>query len=316
MELAISVIVCTHNPRRDYLDKVLAALKSQTLFYERWELLLIDNASEKILSSEIDLSWHPNAYHIREEELGLTPARLRGIREAKAEILIFVDDDNVLDSDYLEVTLQISKDFPFLGAWGGQIKGEFETTPPDWAKPYLPLLAIREFEQDRWSNLLHQHETTPCGAGMCVRKIVAHKYTELLKDDPVRLGLDRKGVAPQGQILLSCGDTDLAFTSCDIGLGTGLFTALKLIHLIPANRLTEEYLIRLVEGITYSHILLDFFRGKTPSLSGTWTKKIIEYLRLWKMNPKERRFYQAIQRAKTLAREEIFKLSLNLLICG
>ncbi|MCV3215248.1 glycosyltransferase [Plectonema radiosum NIES-515] len=310
MEPAISVIVCTHNPKRDYLDKVLAALKSQTLFYERWELLLIDNAGEKILSSEIDLSWHPNARHVREDQLGLTPARLRGIREAQAEILVFVDDDNVLDSDYLEVTLQISKDFPFLGAWGGQIKGEFEKTPPDWAKPYLPLLAIREFEVDKWSNLLHQHETTPCGAGMCLRKVVAQKYADLLKHDSVRLGLDRKGVARQGEILLSCGDSDLAFTSCDIGLGTGQFTALKLIHLMPASRLTEEYLIRLVEGGAYSLLILDSFRGKTPTPPITsWQQKILAYLKSWKMNPKDRRFYQARKRGEALAIQEILKFN-------
>ncbi len=306
MELAISVIVCTHNPRLDYLEKVLAALKSQTLSSERWELLLIDNASEQLLSRDINLTWHKNACHIREAQLGLTPARLRGIREAQTQLLVFVDDDNVLDSDYLEVTLQISKDFPFLGAWGGQIRGEFEIIPPDWARPYLSLLAIREFEQDKWSNLLHQHETTPCGAGMCVRKSVADKYFDLVKHDLLRLGLDRKGEDSQSQILLSCGDTDLAFTSCDVGLGTGQFTALKMRHLIPDTRLTEEYLVRLMEGITYSQIILDSFRGKIPMLPYTsWKIKILESYQLWKMNPKERSFYQARKRAETLAIQKI-----------
>jgi len=301
MELAISVIVCTHNPKRDYLDKVLAALKSQTLFYERWELLLIDNASEKILSSEIDLTWHPNAYHIREEELGLTPARLRGIREAKAEILVFVDDDNVLDSDYLEVTLQISKDFPFVGAWGGQIRAEFEVTPPDWTKPYWGCLAIREFDRDKWSNL-NLHETAPCGAGMCLRKIVAQKYADMVCNDQKRLGLDRKG-----KLLMSGGDSDIAFTSCDIGLGTGQFTSLKLTHLIPANRLEEEYLINLLEGMYYSDIILDSVRGQMPTLPHlSWKGKLLEYYRLLQMNPRDRRFYQAERRALVLAYQAIF----------
>ncbi|MBV8886846.1 MAG: glycosyltransferase family 2 protein, partial [Chroococcidiopsidaceae cyanobacterium CP_BM_RX_35] len=165
----ISVITCSHNPRLDYLEKVLAALKSQTLLLEEWEYLLIDNANEHLLSAKIDLSWHPNARHIREDKLGLTPARLRGIQEAQAKLLVFVDDDNVLDIDYLAVALQISKDWSVLGAWGGEIRGEFETPPPDWAKPYLINLGIRELQQDQWSNLLHQHETTPCGAGICVR---------------------------------------------------------------------------------------------------------------------------------------------------
>ncbi|NMG05954.1 glycosyltransferase [Brasilonema sp. UFV-L1] len=301
MELAISVIVCTHNPRRDYLDKVLTALKSQTLLLEQWELLLVDNASKQLLCAEIDLTWHPNARHVREEQLGLTPARLHGIREAQAEVLVFVDDDNVLDSDYLELALHISKDYPFLGAWGGQIRAEFEVKPPDWTKPYWDHLAIREFERDKWSNL-YQHETAPCGAGMCVRKIVSQKYVDLVCNDQKRLSLDRKG-----KLLMSGGDSDLAFTSCDIGLGTGQFTSLKLTHLMPANRLKEEYLIKLVEGMEYSHRILDSFRGQMPNLlHSSWKGKLLEYYRLLQMNPRERRFYQAKRRGYVLAHQALF----------
>lgn len=301
MELAITVIVCTHNPKRDYLDKVLAALKSQTLSLEQWEILLVDNASKQLLSTEIDLTWHPNARHIREEQLGLTPARLRGIREAQAEVLVFVDDDNVLDSDYLEVALQISKDYPFLGAWGGQIRAEFEVTPPEWIKPYLPYLAIREFERDKWSNL-NLHETAPCGAGMCIRKFVAEKYSDWVNHDSKRLSLGRKG-----KLLFSGEDSDLAFTACDIGLGTGQFTSLKLTHLIPASRLEEEYLMRLIEGMEYSHRILDSFRGQMPTLPHTsWKGKLVEFYRLLQMNPRERRFYKAKRRGYVLAHQAIF----------
>lgn len=299
----LSVIVCTHNPRFDYLDKVLHALKFQTLPDLQWELLLIDNASNKLLSSEIDLSWHSNARHIREEKLGLTPARLRGIQEAAAETLVFVDDDNVLDSDYLEVALSISKDWPTLGAWGGQIRPEFEELPPEWTKPYWKILAIREFAQDRWSNLLDQNETTPCGAGMCVRKIVAEKYTYLINNNTRRLNMDRKGSS-----LISCGDTDLAFTACDIGLGTGQFVSLRLTHLIPANRLQEEYLCKLIEAIAYSGLMLKFFRGNIPIFPNTSSRKsLIEIYHLWRLNSRERRFYKARERGKSLAIQEILR---------
>lgn len=299
--MQISVIICTHNPRRDYLEQVLQALKLQTLPRKQWELLLIDNASNQPLSTEIDLSWHPQVRHIREEKLGLTPARLRGIREAVTETLVFVDDDNVLDSDYLEVVLRISKDWPTIGAWGGQIRPEFEETPPDWTKPFWGMLAIREFEQDKWSNLLHQHQTTPCGAGLCVRQVVARKYADLVGDQPKRGGMDRKG-----KLLTSCGDEDLAFTASDIGLGTGLFTSLKLTHLIPASRLQEDYLLRLVEGMTYSLTILDSFRGKIPPLPNpSLGKCLLETYHLWRLNPRERRFYKARKRGETLAIQEI-----------
>lgn len=302
MKHFLSAIVCTHNPRQDYIDKVIMALKAQTLSLAGWELLLIDNASESLLSEKIDLSWHLQSRHIREEQLGLTPARLRGIKEATGEILIFVDDDNVLDSDYLEVALQISQDYPFLGAWGGQIRPEFEVTPPEWTKPYWKYLAIREFDQDKWSNLLYQYQTTPCGAGLCVRQIVANKYAEIVNNDPRRLALDRKG-----KLLMSAGDSDLAFTACDIGLGTGQFTNLKLTHLMPASRLEEDYLVRLVEGLLYSNTILDALRGKKISDSAhiSWFAKLSEFYKTFRMKPQNRRIYQARQRAKALALQDL-----------
>jgi glycosyltransferase involved in cell wall biosynthesis len=299
MKYAISVIICTYNPRRDYLEKVIAALKNQTLSMEQWELLLIDNASDTVLALEFDLSWHPNAHHIREEQLGLTAARMRGIEEAKAETLVFVDDDNVLEQDYLEIARLISQSWSILGAWGGQIVAEFEKKPSDWTKPYWGFLAIREFERDTWSNLLHQHETTPSGAGLCIRRIVAEKYADLVRNDPKRLNMDRKG-----KLLVSCGDSDLAFTACDIGLGTGLFTSLKLTHLIPPSRLEEEYLIKLCEGIYYSLTFLAYFRGKMPP-KPSGVEKLFEYYILLRMNPRDRRIYNAQRRGKALAIQEI-----------
>jgi glycosyltransferase involved in cell wall biosynthesis len=301
MNPPISVIICTHNPRKDYITKVLQALQDQTLPFEQWEILLVDNASDKLLSSEIDLSWHPQSRHIREEKLGLTPARLRGIEEAVSEILVFVDDDNVLDPNYLEVAIQIGKDFPMIGAWGGQIRPGFEEQPPEWTKPYWWMLALREFDRDKWSNLLYCYETGPCGAGLCVRQTVAEKYFDLLQNDTKRSALDRKG-----KQLISCGDIDLAFTSCDLGLGTGQFVALNLTHLMPSSRFQEEYLLRLAEANGYSSPIMESFRGKVPNLPKTsWMRKLLNHYKLRRMNSRERRFYQAFARGQALAIQEL-----------
>src|SRR5450759_5157394 len=82
--MEISVIICTHNPRPHYFSRVLAALRSQTLPMVHWELLVIDNASQEPLTSDTyDLSWHPYARLVREEELGLSAARIRGMNEAR-----------------------------------------------------------------------------------------------------------------------------------------------------------------------------------------------------------------------------------------
>src|SRR5450755_3877223 len=128
----LSVILCSHNPRPDYLRRTLAALRNQTLPKDRWELLLIDNASEISLAREWDLSWHTNARHISEEELGISKARRRGMQESNCDVLLFVDDDNVLAPDYLSEALKLYKEWPRLGTWGsGTIVPEFEREPHD-----------------------------------------------------------------------------------------------------------------------------------------------------------------------------------------
>lgn len=279
-----SLIICTHNPRRDYLARTLDGLKAQTLEANQWELLVIDNASDNGFASEIDLSWHPRARVILEPTVGLTAARLRGINDSVSELLVFVDDDNVLAPDFLALAIQISERFPFLGAWGGQVIPEYESPPPSWFEPFKYYLTIRQFEGDHWSNLLHQQTTTPVGAGMCVRRQVAQEYARLVREDPIRLGLGRTGSQ-----LYSGEDTDMAFTGCRLGFGTGQFHKLHLMHLIPSGRLTMNYVLRAAEAGEYSRIMLDFIHGRQPvpptcGLAG----KVRAFREWWRQTPPER----------------------------
>jgi len=262
--LLVSVVICAHNPRKDFLRRVLEALRAQTLPKEQWELLLIDNASTERLAETTELAWHPAGRVVREETVGLTPARLKGIHEAKSDLLVFVDDDNALAADYLEHALRLSRDWPMLGAWGGSATPSFETKPQSWSEPYLRYLALREVNEDRWSNFTDQSNLLPWGAGLCVRRSVANAYARKLAAEPMRLLLDRRG-----NRLLCGGDSDLVLSACDLGLGTGLFKALKLTHLIPARRLTEDYLMKLTEGNMYSDWLFMAVNGKSPTPPST-----------------------------------------------
>jgi glycosyltransferase involved in cell wall biosynthesis len=238
------------------LGRVLDALSRQVLPKDNWELILIDNASEYILSQRWDLSWHPRARHVREDELGLTAARVRGIAEAAGEILVFVDDDNLLRHDYLEEALRIAREWPVLGVWGGTITAEFETEPEHWLRPIIGYLAVREWEGAIWSNNKEDWHAQPYGAGMCVRATVAAKYLQLVSDNPLRRLLGRSGNAQ-----MSCEDLDIAQTACDLGLGFGNFPQLRLTHLISGNRVRPDYMLSVLRGTTASAIVLRFLRS-------------------------------------------------------
>jgi glycosyltransferase involved in cell wall biosynthesis len=263
---ALSVIICTHNPRMDYLRRTLDALLAQTLPKEQWELLLIDNNSKEPVAALWDLSWHPQGRHIHEKELGLTNARLRGIKESAAELLVFVDDDNVLAPDYLSNALKRSRSHPCVGAFGGTITAEFESKPEDWISAVLPILAIVNVTHEQWtcSAGTGAQMVAPCGAGMVIRKAVAIYYAGKVVTDPLRRGLDRKGAS-----LSSAGDIDMALCACALGMAVGRFPDLHLTHLIAARRLKQDYILKLVEEAVFSDMILKYiWNGQTPELNG------------------------------------------------
>src|SRR5215471_1137454 len=171
MQASTSVILCTHNPRPEYLGRVLASLRRQTLPAKEWELLLIDNASNRPLAQTVDISWHSRGRHIREDKLGLTTARLRGIQEASGELLVFVDDDNLLVPDYLVQATVISARRSDLGVFGaGILKPEFEVQPPVKFRPCLGLLALRHEPWAISSQNCRDTHCRPWGAGLCVTR--------------------------------------------------------------------------------------------------------------------------------------------------
>jgi glycosyltransferase involved in cell wall biosynthesis len=261
--MKITVIICTHNPREDYLGRTLKALASQTGPDAQWELLLVDNGSDQPLASHIELFWHPEARHIREDELGLTPARLRGIVEAKGDLLVFVDDDNVLQHDYLEAALRISATHPHLGAFGGNIEPEFEVEPNPRFESLLPSLAIKKVIKAKWANFGNQ--SVPFGAGLCVKAEVARAYAVKVSSSKIRRQLDRRGAS-----LMGGGDLDLAMTSYDSGMGVGLFGELVVTHLIDKRRLSPQYLHRICVGGSYGSYFVTYLHtGVAPQYHGT-----------------------------------------------
>jgi glycosyltransferase involved in cell wall biosynthesis len=223
---------------------------------DQWELLLIDNASAEPLVKKYDLTWHPNARHVHEQELGLTPTRLRGIREAIGEILVFVDDDNILSDNYLKEAFGIQLAMPWLGTFGGNVLPEFECEPQADLGFLLDWVGVVRVSQDKWAcSETADQEFCPIGAGMILRRQVALHYFKLVNSDPIRRNLDRIGSS-----LLCHGDTDMALCACDLGLATGRFKNLNINHLIPKKRMSKEYLLDLVEAFAYSHWMLKFVR--------------------------------------------------------
>lgn len=263
---ALSVVLCTRDPHPGRLARTLAGLAAQTLDVSAWELLLIDNGSSPALAAASLPSPGPSLANLRvvpEPVPGLTPARLRGIAEARGEVLVFVDDDNVLASGYLSAALAAFRASPRLAAAGGPVRPEFESSPPPWAAEFFPLLALHDHgpapllapggPSAPWPDF------APVGAGLCLRRSSALAYADAVRTDPARAALDRRA----GQ-LTSGGDNDMVFTALRAGGDVAYLPDLSLAHLIPPSRLDPAYLARLNRAIQRSWVRVLALHGAYP----------------------------------------------------
>jgi glycosyltransferase involved in cell wall biosynthesis len=133
-----TVALCTHN-HADRLLRTLADLPRLRCPEASWELLIVDNASNDGTPQLLaDHRW-PDGWRVRtvrEAQLGLSNARNRAIREALGEYIIFIDDDETADPDWLcafeRLILAHAPD-----AFGGRIEVLFEDDRPAWLQDEL-----------------------------------------------------------------------------------------------------------------------------------------------------------------------------------
>lgn len=245
MTPVLSAIICTHNPNAESLAATLDALRAQDLPSTAWELLVVDNASAEPLADRLDLSWRPAARVVREDTLGLTHARIRGYREARGAFLVYIDDDNILDPDYLRLALEALSADPRLGAVGGKSIPRYEADPADWFAGLGLDLACRDLGDEviraDWTGLAPEEraypDCAPIGAGMALRREAYGAYLASAESDPRRTALGRRGAD-----LASGEDNDMVLSLLGEGWSVAYLPQLRLVHLIPARRVSPDYL--------------------------------------------------------------------------
>lgn len=253
--MELSVVVPAHNPDRGRLARALQAIRAQTLPATSFETIVVDNASQPPLAlADLTPAGPVNLRVKAEPQLGLTSARRRGFTEARAGLIVMVDDDNVLAPDYLAHASRLATAHPRVGAFGGRCLPEFEVEPPAWAREFLTLLALRDHGNAPHISQglrpagavrnVYPTNAAPIGAGMVVRRAAAQAW---LADENSGKLSDRRGAD-----LTSGGDNDIVLTTMKNGWEVAYFPELILVHLIPEARLSPGYLARLNRGISKS----------------------------------------------------------------
>jgi glycosyltransferase involved in cell wall biosynthesis len=271
MTPTISVLVSTHNPHEGRLRRTLDALFCQTLDAAQWELVVIDNRSTPPLNAQaLGLQRYSHASLAQEGRLGLIHGRVAGINNSSGELVVFCDDDNVLAHDFLARAVAIFAADPALGNASGKILPEFEVAPAPWVAEFGRCFALRDFG-DRVCIGHGATESYPDfafgGGGAVFRRAALSSFVESIAS-----GRKAEIVGRAGSSLDSGEDNHLILTVMKEGYAFGYFPELAMTHLIPAGRLTREYLGRLNHAIRRSWIQVLALHGICPwSSVAPWT---------------------------------------------
>jgi glucosyl-dolichyl phosphate glucuronosyltransferase len=173
----VSVILCTFN-RCQRLAKALESVAaSQVAGSISWEILVIDNNSNDQTRGAVERlsDRHPGRIHyVFERQQGKSYALNTGIREARGEILAFMDDDVEVDPLWLENLRNAMRDGKWSGV-GGRILPEAEFTPPRWLETTrrYALAPLALFDLGLKAGELNE---PPFGTNMAFRKEMFSKY--------------------------------------------------------------------------------------------------------------------------------------------
>jgi glycosyltransferase involved in cell wall biosynthesis len=264
----ISVVICCYNSRTRLPASLrhLAAQKISSAI--PWEVIIIDNASTDGTKECAEKAWSgtkPAPLRIiQEPQKGLAYARQRGICEAQYALVSFIDDDNHVDSHWIEMVSRVFRTVPNIGLCGARPIPAPETEPPFWFDRYIDAYATRLKFED-----YYDVSTSPLaikGAGLTLHTDVWHTLR--------KAGFTFKTIGRKGKNLSSGEDNELAFATALAGYRLWNEPSLIFRHFIPRERLCWSYLRKLYRGFGGSSVIVDAYQhalnGSTETAPRYW----------------------------------------------
>ncbi len=146
MSLLLSVIIPAHNEER-HIGRTLAALQSQTLSADQFEVILVDDRSS---DRTVEIAHTFSALTLQVEQIAsgsIGEVRNRGAAIAQADILLFLDADCVPRPDLLAGAITLAERQTLWGAhyrvppdstWVGRVWARFQATEQRGPTRFLP----------------------------------------------------------------------------------------------------------------------------------------------------------------------------------
>jgi len=306
--IMLSVIIPTRN-RAALLQMTLQSLLSQTLPIDSFEILVIDNGSTDN-TKQIVTSFQKKLGNIRyfyDPTPGLHVGRHLGMKNAKSDILVYADDDIEAFPTWLEAIAESfnNQDVVLVG---GKNLPKFEAEPPDWILKMwkknkngyrvISYLSILDFGDVK-------KESSPYfvfGCNFSIRKKVLLEASGFHPD-----AMPQELIRFRGD-----GETHVSAFIERKNLKTLYHPEASVFHMVPQNRLSEEYFCKraYLQGVSDSYTLIrNKVMAKHPSVLHTF--KYLSLLRnkiglyaSTKQRHIERNYYRGFLMHQNMATED------------
>lgn len=248
----VSIIVCCYNSSRR-ITKTIEYLGQQYIPNNfKWEIIFVDNNSKdntvEIIHKIIKKCNNNIDYSVVKEPIqGLSFARKRGIKESKYEYLLFCDDDNWLNLNYMNISHSIMASNDSIGILGGRGIPVYESEPDNEFKNIIEGAYAVGSESRKTGEV-----DLAYGAGMVVRKQI-YERLQTIRWKSFLSG--RKGI-----ILSSGEDTELCFAVKLLNYQIWYDDRLYFEHYLESHRLNIRYYYNLRKAFGKSEIIIDIYR--------------------------------------------------------
>jgi len=258
----VSFIICTYN-RADYLGDTLNSLVQSAHGVQAVEFLVIDNNSsdetpsvvQKVTTSNPDLELR----YIKETQQGLSFARNRGIKEAFAPNIVFLDDDIIASDTLVPAWVSFFEQHPRAIAAGGRIHVQFDDPRPSWLSHFLlPLLGYHDLGKN---SKTYPKNKYPFGGNMGFKKSIFDN-----------IGLFDTALGRKGKSLNAGEEKELFRRLRDKSAKIYYLPEAFLYHRVNESRLTVDYIRKQALGLGKS-MKLRMKHATTGQLLANWLKE-------------------------------------------
>ncbi len=234
--IRLSLVIPTHN-RAEQLLVALRSVVRQSADPASWECVVVNNAStddtEERFAAFAAEHAGINLRMVFEPEPGVSHARNRGLSEARADLLAWIDDDERIGEHFIAAYLDFFDAHPGASVAGGRIVAEYPAGRPRWMSKYaeMPVAnpmdfgpAVRPFPLGR----------VPGGGNMAFRRSLAMRYG----------GFD-VALGRVGRELIGGEENDFFERLLRGGETIWYVPGAVMWHIIPPEKLTADYFRRL-----------------------------------------------------------------------